>query len=254
VTTPLPPGWYPDPDGKPEKLYWDGHQWYSAQPSPEEPTPPTPPLAEESPSAALLEWRGEAVTEHIPPPKKPAPPPPAVFHEQKPLSLGGQQVDDVISRYNQSPPSPGERAPGERVPVVERKNIWLGALAVFAIVVTIVVLSSGDDDGPGTATTATTTTPTTRTSPAAPYREFDRDGTYEICTGMLCDFPAGTYETSGPREGLPACNWLVRTALAVGSEYFVSNGWTVPGEKAQVVLRDGQFFTSNRCATWRYLG
>lgn len=47
---------------------------------------------------------------------------------------------------------------------------------------------------------------------------------------------------------------MIRTALAQGPEYFVSNGWTDYGEKAQVVLRDGQFFTSNHCATWRYLG
>lgn len=32
MNTPLPPGWYPDPDGEAEKLYWDGHQWYAAPP------------------------------------------------------------------------------------------------------------------------------------------------------------------------------------------------------------------------------
>ncbi len=42
MKTPLPPGWYPDPDGKAEKLYWDGHQWYTAPP-PEEPPSPAPP-------------------------------------------------------------------------------------------------------------------------------------------------------------------------------------------------------------------
>ena len=47
VTTPLPPGWYPDPDGKAEKLYWDGHQWYAAPPPQAAPKPaavttPTP--------------------------------------------------------------------------------------------------------------------------------------------------------------------------------------------------------------------
>ncbi len=56
------------------------------------------------------------------------------------------------------------------------------------------------------------------------------------------------------RDAEYGCGWLIRTALAQGPEYFVSNGWTDYGEKAQVVLRDGQFFTSNHCATWRYLG
>lgn len=38
MTTPLPPGWYPHPDGGPDKLYWDGREWYSA-PLPHAPDP-----------------------------------------------------------------------------------------------------------------------------------------------------------------------------------------------------------------------
>ena len=33
MPTPLPPGWYPDPDGKPGKLYWDGSEWYTTIPA-----------------------------------------------------------------------------------------------------------------------------------------------------------------------------------------------------------------------------
>lgn len=32
MTTPLPPGWYPNPNGGSDKLYWDGLQWHSAPP------------------------------------------------------------------------------------------------------------------------------------------------------------------------------------------------------------------------------
>ena len=37
VTTPSPPGWYPDPSGKPGKLYWDGYTWRNAIPAPQPP-------------------------------------------------------------------------------------------------------------------------------------------------------------------------------------------------------------------------
>ena len=30
------------------------------------------------------------------------------------------------------------------------------------------------------------------TTSDAPFHEFNQDGTYEICSGMMCDFPAGT--------------------------------------------------------------
>ena len=72
MTTRLPPGWYPDPDGKPEKLYWDGHQWYAAPP----------------PKTA--------------PPPKAAPPQPAVFQEHEPLF----SIDR--DKPSNPPPSPDE--------------------------------------------------------------------------------------------------------------------------------------------------
>ena len=28
-----PPGWYPDPSGRPGSLYWDGAKWHPAQPA-----------------------------------------------------------------------------------------------------------------------------------------------------------------------------------------------------------------------------
>lgn len=35
-----PPGWYPDPSGKPGQMYWDGQQWRTeASPSAAAPTP-----------------------------------------------------------------------------------------------------------------------------------------------------------------------------------------------------------------------
>lgn len=33
VAHPSPPGWYPDPSGKPGNLYWDGRAWHSAIPA-----------------------------------------------------------------------------------------------------------------------------------------------------------------------------------------------------------------------------
>src|SRR4051812_26015343 len=33
VTTPSPPGWYPNPSGKPGKSYWDGYTWHNAIPA-----------------------------------------------------------------------------------------------------------------------------------------------------------------------------------------------------------------------------
>ena len=33
MPTQLPPGWYPDPEGKPRKLYWDGSEWYTTIPA-----------------------------------------------------------------------------------------------------------------------------------------------------------------------------------------------------------------------------
>lgn len=33
MTTPLPPGWYPDQNGKAGNLYWDGQQWHTAPPT-----------------------------------------------------------------------------------------------------------------------------------------------------------------------------------------------------------------------------
>lgn len=32
--TPLPPGWYPDPNGGANQLYWDGREWHTATPPP----------------------------------------------------------------------------------------------------------------------------------------------------------------------------------------------------------------------------
>lgn len=34
TSTPLPPGWYPDPNGGTNQLYWDGHTWHTAPPPP----------------------------------------------------------------------------------------------------------------------------------------------------------------------------------------------------------------------------
>jgi hypothetical protein len=30
MTTPVRPGWYPDPSGKRGKSYWDGHSWHAS--------------------------------------------------------------------------------------------------------------------------------------------------------------------------------------------------------------------------------
>lgn len=43
MTTPLSPGWYPDPNGRPERLYWDGQQWHTAPPP--VPLAPSPQVA-----------------------------------------------------------------------------------------------------------------------------------------------------------------------------------------------------------------
>lgn len=37
MTTPLPPGWYPDPSGTGERLYWDGRGWHSERATAQEP-------------------------------------------------------------------------------------------------------------------------------------------------------------------------------------------------------------------------
>jgi len=37
MTTPLPPGWYPDPSGTGERLYWDGRGWHSDRATAQEP-------------------------------------------------------------------------------------------------------------------------------------------------------------------------------------------------------------------------
>ncbi|MGO9154115.1 DUF2510 domain-containing protein [Mycobacterium sp.] len=46
ATTPLPPGWYPDPSGKARKLYWDGQEWHTAP-------PPVPPSAQKKKPGCL---------------------------------------------------------------------------------------------------------------------------------------------------------------------------------------------------------
>jgi Protein of unknown function (DUF2510) len=33
TTSPLKPGWYPDPDGGPKQRYWDGAHWHKQAPS-----------------------------------------------------------------------------------------------------------------------------------------------------------------------------------------------------------------------------
>jgi len=33
MTSQWPPGWYPDPSGKPGQMYWDGQQWHQDQTS-----------------------------------------------------------------------------------------------------------------------------------------------------------------------------------------------------------------------------
>lgn len=37
MTTPPPPGWYPDPTGKPGQMYWDGQQWVPPAGPPQNP-------------------------------------------------------------------------------------------------------------------------------------------------------------------------------------------------------------------------
>lgn len=37
------PGWYPDPDGGPEKFYWDGTNWTDLPPPPTSARSPLPP-------------------------------------------------------------------------------------------------------------------------------------------------------------------------------------------------------------------
>lgn len=53
MTTPLPPGWYPHPDGRPDKLYWDGQQWHN--------TPPPAPNEGNPNTRKLLLWAGVAL-------------------------------------------------------------------------------------------------------------------------------------------------------------------------------------------------
>lgn len=40
--TPLPPGWYPDPNGGANQLYWDGRAWHTATPPPADLAHPSP--------------------------------------------------------------------------------------------------------------------------------------------------------------------------------------------------------------------
>jgi len=44
MPTPLPPGWYPNPDGSGEQLYWDGREWHTAPPPPPRESAPQDPV------------------------------------------------------------------------------------------------------------------------------------------------------------------------------------------------------------------
>lgn len=42
MTTQPPPGWYPDPSGKPGQMYWDGQNWQPPTAATARPAAPTP--------------------------------------------------------------------------------------------------------------------------------------------------------------------------------------------------------------------
>jgi Protein of unknown function (DUF2510) len=54
---PPPPGWYPDPTGKPGQMYWDGHAWQSAIPATTRPAYAPPQRASDTPSPATRSKR-----------------------------------------------------------------------------------------------------------------------------------------------------------------------------------------------------
>ncbi len=120
------------------------------------------------------------------------------------------------------------------------------AVAVMAACVAVAGCAVDDRRSAETRTARAATSTT-----AAPFREFNQDGTYHICSGMMCDFPAGTYETAGPSGG-PFCVWVIRTNRELGAQGFVGNGSV--DTAARVTLRDGQYFTTMHCQTWQYLG
>lgn len=107
MTTPIPPGWYDDPENSSAQRYWDGQNWTPhrqrkpfSQPTPQPPVPSPP-----QPAA-------------FPPPAASAPPPPAGFPPPPP----GQQPQW---------PSPGGPAPRKsRTPLV-----------ILAVVAAVVLLS-----------------------------------------------------------------------------------------------------------------
>jgi hypothetical protein len=39
MTQPVPPGWYPDPSGKPGQMFWDGQRWVPPAGPPQNPVP-----------------------------------------------------------------------------------------------------------------------------------------------------------------------------------------------------------------------
>lgn len=53
-----PAGWYPDPNGGPNQMYWDGQQWSSGAP----PMPQQPALSPDALRAAMAENRSIWVT------------------------------------------------------------------------------------------------------------------------------------------------------------------------------------------------
>lgn len=136
--TPLPPGWYPDPNGTAEKLYWDGRAWHTA----------SPPAPSKSPQPQQVTSKVKCFKcEHV----QTAPPGPETFKCEK---CGQKLVRRSARATPKSPnptPSPRLQTPtAASTPDILRKEtaihfgvLILAGIGVFLSAFTTTTLMSG---------------------------------------------------------------------------------------------------------------
>lgn len=128
-------------------------------------------------------------------------------------------------------------------PTSSRWPAWAGvaAVAVFLAVVVVAVNvadSRSDEDAEPAPTTTRRAAPTVAGSPIPP----SPGEAYKIGSGPWL---SGIYEAPGGSN----CSWVVQRDL-VGDASSVIRRGTEP----RVGLRDGEYFTSDGCGTWRRVG